>query len=307
MIGLATRRAGRSIEAEVSPLGASLRRLAVEGVELVRNALDDETPPKSAGVILVPWPNRIADARWQHDGVVHRLEVTEPALGHALHGLLADRRYEVAARDAQSVVMAAAIDPKPGYPFRLDTSVSYVLAPTGIVVTHRLVNRGTTRAPVALGAHPYLRLGDRAVGELVVTTSARRALHLDARHIPFGEFCVEGTPYDLRAGRRVRDIPPHGSYTALERAGDRSAFVHRLADPTAGDAVVLEAGPEFAWMQAYVTDAFPGAAAGELAVAIEPMTAPPDAFNSGEGVRWLEPGDIWQARWGIRYEVSPVG
>ncbi len=37
------------------------------------------------------------------------------------------------------------------------------------------------------------------------------------------------------------------------------------------------------------------------------MTAPPDAFNSGEGLRWLEPGDIWEARWGIRFEDSPAG
>jgi aldose 1-epimerase len=304
MIGLATRRGGRVIEAVVSPVGASLRRLAVDGVELVRNTLD-EVPPLSAAVILVPWPNRIADARWTNDGITHRLEVTEPALGHALHGLLADRRYALVARDAQSAVFAAAIDPQPGYPSRIDTSVSYVLASTGVTVTHRLVNRGTRRAPVALGAHPYLRLGDREVGELVFTTSARQALRLDERYIPIGSFPVEGTPFDLREGRRVRDIPTHAAYTGLERDGH--GFVHRLGDPSGGDAVVLEAGPAFAWLQTYVTDEFPGTATGELAMAIEPMTAPPDAFNNGAGVRWLEPGDMWQARWGIRYEDSPAG
>jgi aldose 1-epimerase len=39
------------------------------------------------------------------------------------------------------------------------------------------------------------------------------------------------------------------------------------------------------------------------AVAIEPMTAPADAFNSGQGLRWLAPGEDWVVRWGI----TPTG
>jgi aldose 1-epimerase len=35
-------------------------------------------------------------------------------------------------------------------------------------------------------------------------------------------------------------------------------------------------------------------------VAIEPMTAPADSLNTGEGLRWLEPGEEWIAAWGIR-------
>ena len=38
------------------------------------------------------------------------------------------------------------------------------------------------------------------------------------------------------------------------------------------------------------------------AVALEPMTAPPDALNSGTGLIWLEPGESWTSSWGVRYE-----
>lgn len=313
MIALAAERRGRTVEAVVSPVGASLRRLAVDGVELVRNTLD-ERPPLSAGVVLAPWPNRVADARWIHEGAIERLVVTEPGLGHALHGLLADREYAVVARDAQSVVLAAGIDAPPGYPFRLDTSVAYTLTAGGVRVAHRIANRGARPAPVALGAHPYLRLGDRPVGDLVFSTSARRALRLDARNIPTGSFPVEGTAFDLRRGCRVHDMPGHAVYTDLgphpspnDPEYPSPAYRHRLGDPVAGDAVVLEAERAFAWLQTYVTDEFPGTPPGELAVAIEPMTAPPDALNSGDGLRWLGPGDTWEARWGIRYEDSPAG
>jgi aldose 1-epimerase len=34
-------------------------------------------------------------------------------------------------------------------------------------------------------------------------------------------------------------------------------------------------------------------------VAIEPMTCPPNAFQTGEGVIRLEPGDTVTAQWGI--------
>ena len=43
------------------------------------------------------------------------------------------------------------------------------------------------------------------------------------------------------------------------------------------------------------------------AVAIEPMTAPADAFNSGKGVHWLEPGAEWTVRWGIRHHGFGAG
>jgi aldose 1-epimerase len=38
---------------------------------------------------------------------------------------------------------------------------------------------------------------------------------------------------------------------------------------------------------------------GAPAVAIEPMTCAPDAFNSGAGLIVLEPGQRWRASWGI--------
>jgi aldose 1-epimerase len=34
-------------------------------------------------------------------------------------------------------------------------------------------------------------------------------------------------------------------------------------------------------------------------LAIEPMTCAPDAFNSGDGLRVLQPGQTFSAAWGI--------
>ena len=45
----------------------------------------------------------------------------------------------------------------------------------------------------------------------------------------------------------------------------------------------------------------PGGPTLGRAVAVEPMTAPANAFNTGAGLRWLEPGETWTVRWGIRH------
>ena len=39
------------------------------------------------------------------------------------------------------------------------------------------------------------------------------------------------------------------------------------------------------------------------AVAIEPVSCAVNAFNTGDGLRWLAPGESWSASWGLR----PVG
>jgi aldose 1-epimerase len=65
-----------------------------------------------------------------------------------------------------------------------------------------------------------------------------------------------------------------------------------------GRAVTVQQGPGFDYVQAYTTDRYPGQ---PLVVAIEPMTAPAEAFNSGRGLRRLADGESWTLEWGIRF------
>ena len=39
---------------------------------------------------------------------------------------------------------------------------------------------------------------------------------------------------------------------------------------------------------------------GQPAIAVEPMTCAPDAFNTGAGLVLLEPGAVWSGAWGIQ-------
>ena len=70
-------------------------------------------------------------------------------------------------------------------------------------------------------------------------------------------------------------------------------MLHTLTAPD-GRSVSIWADDEFDYVQVFTTTrAFPGEA-GDVAIAVEPMTAPAEAFNSGRGLRWLDPGEEWQ-------------
>lgn len=288
-----------SARAVIGSLGGAVRHYSVAGTELFQSYPDSAIPPSANGVLLAPWPNRVADGRWSLNGVTQQLDITEPSRGHASHGLLRNTGYTVLEQEQASVLLAAEVFPQHGYPFHLLHTVRYSLDDDGgLRVRQALTNHGSETTPVALGAHPFLRLGDVPTEDLVLTVTAGTRLTTDERLIPNGREEPTGDA-DLRRGQRVGGLDLDSAYTDLEHAGPDAggaAYRHTLTAPD-GRTVSLWAGPECGYVHVFVTDKFPGQA---CAVALEPMTAPANALNSGEGLAWLEPGETFAAEWGIR-------
>jgi aldose 1-epimerase len=289
---------GTTVTAVVAELAASLRRVRVGDVEIVQDYGADALPSGGSGIVLVPWPNRIRDGRWTQGGSVQQLDVTEPAKGNASHGLLRNTGYRVTDRSESAITLSATVFPQHGYPFHLDTSVRYSLTATGLEVVHGIHNVGDATAPFGVGCHPYLRVGDTPMRDLVVTVSGERMLETDDRSLPVREVPVAGTPQDLRGGGALRDLDLDTAYTGLATVDGRVR--HRLAAPD-GRAVELHADPVFGWAQVFTNPVYATDDGRIDAVAIEPMTCPADAFNSGTDLLRLEPGEQWVAGWGLTY------
>jgi aldose 1-epimerase len=283
--------------AVVSPIGAALRRLDVGGRSLIEPTVDSDPAPGMAGALLVPWPNRVEGGTWWLGSREQHFSATEPGTGHALHGLLTEREFAVGASAADHLELVAKIDPAPGYPFSLRVAVTYQVTPSGIDAEIAVRNIGGSPAPVAVGIHPYLRLGTRDVRALTVDLDAEWAYHLDATEIPRHRFGVEGTAWDLRGGRPVSEAPRHATFEHAPGANR----ARTLGEP-AGDRVAVWADEAFRWTQLYVVDGFAADDGPRTAVAIEPMTAPPNALRTGVGLRWLKPDETWALQWGIRVE-----
>lgn len=283
--------------AEVGTVAAVLCALRVGEVDLTE-PLPRETapPPFCSGIALAPWPNRVRAGRWTHDGAVQQLDITEPARGGALHGLLEFTEYEVRERTDAAITLGAVVHPQHGWPFLLDTWVRFELAPDGLTVRHGARNLSAVRAPYATGTHPYPRVGDVDVADLVLTVPADEYLRVDERLDPIEWLPVSGGT-DLRAGVRVGDLELDTAFRGLAPADGVTATL------TAPDGSRLEIWQDADWryLQVFTTPIFPKAAGLGTAVAIEPMTAPPDALNSGDGLIWLEPGEHYEGAWGFRY------
>jgi aldose 1-epimerase len=293
---------GRRQQAVVTEIAASLRALEIDGVALLQDYPARTGPPSCAGWVLVPWPNRVAGGKWSYDGVTQQLEITEPGNGNALHGLLSGAAYSVAHRTEDSVTLAADVRPAPGYPFELETAVRYQLTADGLLVTHSLTNTGSQAAPVAVGAHPFLKLGTVPTEDLKLFIRADTHIEVDERLNPTGATtAVHGTPHDFRAGQRVGDVALDDAWSDVCREPDGSSL-HYLEAPD-GSRVQLFMDASFGYVQAFTTNVFPSDGGLVTAVAVEPMTAPADALNSGEGLRWLAPGETWRLSWGIRYQL----
>lgn len=293
-IHLSLERDGHSVTADITQVGAALRGLTVDGVDLIARFPEGIPAPGASGVVLVPWPNRVRDGRWTHDGVEEQLAITEVARGNASHGLLRFTAYAISETDG-AVTLRANVVPQTGFPFLLETSVTYALTTDGVVVTHWIRNASATPAPVAIGVHPYLTVGDAPADELTLRSDAAEEILVDDRLLP-----VETVPvtdeHDLRAGRVVADLELDTAYTGLTRDAEGEA-THHLSDAH-GNTTTLWQDENFGWVQFFTHRSYPG---HDVAVAVEPMTAPADALNSGDGLIWIAPEDTLTATWGIRF------
>lgn len=281
------------VTARIAQVGASLRELTIGGAVVVPPYPDDDPAPMCAGTVLVPWPNRIRDGIWQDGDAERALAITDPKLRNASHGLLRFTAYEVIDEDESAVTMGAAVVPQTGYPYLLDTSVTYALEDDGIRVTHRIANRSAEPAPVAIGVHPYVTIGGADPRDLVLRVPAETFFETDERLLPIGESPVSGGT-DLRAGRRLAELELDTAFAALHR--DAAGLVRSTLTAPDGRTATVWQGPGLDYVQVYTTARYPGQ---DLAVAIEPMSAPAEAFNSGRGLRRLAPDEEWTVEWGI--------
>ncbi|MFC4786123.1 aldose 1-epimerase family protein [Nocardioides sp. MAHUQ-72] len=292
---------GGGYRAVVTESGGALRLLEHAGRPLLDGFAEDEMAPGGRGQLLMPWPNRIRDGAYTFGGRDLQLPLTEPRLGNASHGLVRWVAWSLEEHTTHSVSLVYRLMAQTGYPWTLDLHVLYDLSADGLTVTQTATNMAGSPAPYASGAHPYLVVGPGQVDRLELTLPAASRLLVDDRLLPVDREQVEGTAYDFRMARPVRDTRFDDAFTDLER-DEHGVATAVLRDPATGHGVALWADERHRWLQVFSADEVPDTARRSLAV--EPMTAPADAFRSGIDLVTLAPagedGDEHSASWGVR-------
>lgn len=298
--------AGNSMEFElhhgayvavVTLQGAALRSLRHEGRDLVVPFEPGAAIPDYRGVMCAPWPNRLADGRYSWDGHQIQAPINEPERNAALHGLVFGRPWSLAERDESSVTVETSLAPGKGYPFPLDLRVRYSLSPAGLEGKVTAVNPGPATVPYGVCPHPYLVAGNAPLDDWSLVVPADRFLAVTPdRLLPVREVSVKGNAFDFRGEKVLGALKIDHAFTGIAREADGTARV-RVFDPS-GTGVELAWGREWPWVQIHTGDKPAGP--DRLGLAVEPMTCPPDAFNSGTDLVHLAPGQRHAASWSIR-------
>ncbi len=280
--------------AVVVELGAALRTLTVDGRALVDGFGPDEPLTAGRGQHCMPWPNRVRDGQWSWGGVSHQLDITEPSRASALHGLVRWRPWVVEEKGASTALLSTVLHPQPGWPGTLGLTVRWQVASGSLSCEVAAANLGAAPSPFGYAAHPYVTAGTPTLDEARLEIPAGAYVLVDdERLLPLGLQAVDGTAYDFRTPRALRDVQLDTCFGSLSGGPCRLL----AAD---GTGVQLDADDAFRWRQVYTGDDLPEPGRRRRGLALEPMTCPPDALRSGEDLVVLEPGASWRGTWTLR-------
>ncbi len=277
--------------AVIVEIGAGIRRLDLNDRPVLESYREDAICDGAHGAHLVPWPNRVLGGTYQFMGQSYQLPLTEPTAGNAIHGLLRWTPFTVQALTHQSVTLSATLHPTPWYPFALEVCFRHELSASGLTVTSKIINRGLEACPLALGHHPYLSPGtDETIDTAMFSTSA----------IPFDsaeEAAFPGSPLTEPVLLRHRIVD--ATFVAQPSAQSNTSWV-RLTGAD-GRTVALWADASYRYLQFFTGDSL-AEGRRRRAIAAEPMTAPPNALQSGQDLLVLRPNESIETQWGVQLQ-----
>ena len=283
--------------AVITEIGATLRAFTVEDSPVIDGFGPEQWSQGGRGQVLAPWPNRLGDGRYTFDGIEAQAPLNEVSRANAIHGLVRWLPWHMVGRAQNQVSLSCELHPSPGYPFALRLTIEYRLGRDGLTVVVDADNTGPSDLPFGLGFHPYLTVGTPTVDQVRLKVPAELRLLTDERGLPTSVAPVAGTEFDFTDGRLIGVTRLDTAYTGLRRDADGRCRVE-VDHPDGGRGITLWTDERFGYLMVYTGDTL-DPAEQRTAVAVEPMSCPPDAFRSGTDLSVLRPGARWTGSWGI--------
>ncbi len=285
-------------KATIVEVGGGVRAYAVADRDVLEPYALGTICDGAHGAPLIPWPNRLADGAYTFDGIDQQVALTEPSKSNAIHGFLRWRNWTAVMHEPDRVVMAIRLHPLMGYPHVLDVEIDYTLGDTGLSVATTATNRGAGPCPYGAGQHPYLSPGSGRLDDCTLQLGAATWIDTDNdRQLPTGKKPTAGGPLDYSSGQLLGVQQLDFPFTDLTRDADQRAWVG-LAAPD-GSRVEMWVDESYPIIELFTGDTL-APVRRRRGLGAEPMTCPPNALQSGDGVIRLEPGESTSSRWGVR-------
>ncbi len=229
---------------------------------------------------LSPFVCRINHSKYSWQGKDYLLDKFS-LNGSALHGLIYDAPFKVVEEAFNihyaEVELRYVFPPgNQGYPFSYECYVRYRLEEDNILgIVTAIHNRSSELLPVADGWHPYFGFGGK-VNNLVLRVSSDTQLEYNTELIPTGKTIHDDRWYH---GIPIGDIPLDNGYVLDFTQNQPLCTLH---DPESGVSIDFLPDSSYPYLQLYIPD-------DRKSIAIENLSAAPDAFNNKMGLTILEP------------------
>ncbi|MES2462342.1 MAG: hypothetical protein V4671_17280 [Armatimonadota bacterium] len=285
----------QDLSLRVAPFGASVRGMWRDnGHTIITQYSGSASNIGSQGDVLMPFPSRIPDGVYTFGGRTHQLAHNDSGRPHAMHGFLRGALWQIAERSDSAVTFSITVreDDFPGYPFALRISVSYRLDEDGLRCDFQAENTGQEPAPFGAGFHPYFTVGEEIIDADLLQIPLTETVQGGER------VAVEGTRWDYRTPKPVGSAPCDAVYSRPIRDDDGLARV-RYTSPDGRRMITLWMDRTFDYLVMFSGDSLPPTHQ-RRALAIEPWTCAPNAFNHPErGLVVLAPGESLAGSWGV--------
>lgn len=273
--------------------GASLIELNLGGLSLIDLPGSSDHPlasnPYHPSALLTPWVNRVRNGNYSFKGKNYQLPINEPALGNAIHGLLARVPFTLVQKTESSVTLEHAYQgAEPNYPFPFTFRYTYTLAEEGgLEITFMAQNTGSTSMPFACGWHPYFSFPNTKAADLSIKFHPTSRFLSDSQMIPLKEENLQGKSEFVFSQEKVDHV---------FRLEPREKHVTEFIDHKHQRSLFLtQSSVQFPFLVVFQPE-------GYHSVAIEPMTANTYAFNTGDGLIELAPSEAFSGQ--IRLSIG---
>lgn len=249
------------------------------------SADDFETAAEARGFKsckLSPYVCRLKNGEYSFAGKDYKIEGFY--LGkHALHGLIYKAHYQVVntvanEEGSQIELLYSYKKEDAGYPFSYDCRLVYELKKDNSLHIRTLIkNQSDLAIPISDGWHPYFSFG-ASINDLLLYFNAPKMLEFDEELIPTGKKIDTDR---FRQLERIGDTKLDNSF--LIDFSSSSAPVLILQDAVKKLQLEVSCDKSYPVLQVYTPD-------HRNSIAIENLSAAPDAFNNGIGLIALAAG-----------------
>ena len=282
--------------------GAMLHSFTVETKQGLHNIIDnyasaDELKKTLAasfkGSKLSPFACRIPEGKYIYDGEEFEFE-NKFMDGTAIHGLLYNKAFKKVHTFADHKTASAAFkysykEEDDGYPFNYTCEIRYSLLPQNTLqVQTTIINLDDLPIPMTDGWHPYFTLGG-TVDDWLLYFNATGMVEFDERLVPTGKLL----PYNaFNEAGQIASTQLDNCFVLNE---DRSQVACSLRNDAAGLQLNIFPDETYPFLQIFIPD-------HRKSIAIENLSAVPNAFNNKIGLLMLQPRHTHTFT--VHYQVS---